>query len=132
MLNRTLGEWNFRTLFVGFDGIFLIMHMLGLEGMPRRIATYPGGFGEEGWGTVNIIITVSSFLIALSVLLFLINVFKSLRSGEIAGDDPWGGNTLEWATTSPPPPDNFETVPYVRSFMPLQDPAGEPVPMPTL
>ena len=120
MLNKTLGEWNFWTLFVGFNGTFLIMHTLGLEGMPRRIATYPGGFGEEGWGAVNTIITISSFLLAFSVLLFLINIVVSRRNGEVAGDDPWGGNTLEWATTSPPPPYNFESVPYVRSFMPLK------------
>src|SRR6266567_2983933 len=74
LLNEKLGEWNFWTLFIGFNGTFLVMHTLGLEGMPRRIATYPGGFGEEGWGTVNVIITISSFLLAFSVLLFLINV----------------------------------------------------------
>src|SRR5437773_1594254 len=100
MLNKTLGEWNFWTLFVGFNGTFLIMHTLGLEGMPRRIATY----ANPAWGTTNMIITFSSFLIAFSVLLFLINVIRSWNGGEIAGDDPWLANTLEWATTSPPPP----------------------------
>jgi heme/copper-type cytochrome/quinol oxidase subunit 1 len=117
LLNRTLGEWNFWTLFVGFNGTFLIMHTLGLEGMPRRIATY----ANPAWATTNTIITVSSFLIAFSVLLFLINVVRSWHGGEIAGNDPWGGNTLEWATTSPPPPYNFERVPPIRSFMPLRD-----------
>src|SRR5205823_1762318 len=100
LLNEKVGEWNFWTLFIGFNGTFLVMHTLGLEGMPRRIATYPGGFGEEGWGTVNVIITISSFLLAFSVLLFLINVVWSNRHGQVAGDDPWEGNTLEWATTS--------------------------------
>jgi cytochrome c oxidase subunit I len=120
MLNNTLGEWTFWTFFVGFNGAFLVMHTLGLEGMPRRIATYPGGFGEEGWGVTNMVITVSSFLIASSVLLLLINLAHSWRRGDAAGDDPWVGNTLEWATTSPPPPYNFEKVPPVRSFMPLR------------
>ncbi|MDE3191234.1 MAG: cytochrome c oxidase subunit I, partial [Acidobacteriota bacterium] len=117
LLNRTLGEWNFWTLFIGFNGTFLIMHTLGLEGMPRRIATY----ANESWAFTNLIITISSFLIAFSVLLFFINIVNSWRNGEIAGNDPWKGNTLEWATTSPPPPYNFERVPPVHSFMPLHD-----------
>ncbi len=121
MLNKVLGEINFWTLFIGFNGTFLIMHTLGLEGMPRRIYTYPGGFGEEDWGITNLVITASSFLLAFSVLIFLINLVRSYRHGEIAGDDPWSGNTLEWATTSPPPPYNFEKVPFVRSFMPLRN-----------
>src|SRR5438445_7434503 len=117
LLNRTLGEWNFWTLFVGFNGTFLIMHTLGLDGMPRRIATY----ANPAWAATNMIITVSSFLIAFSVLLFFINVIRSWYGGEIAGNDPWCANTLEWATTSPPPPYNFAKVPPVRSFMPLRD-----------
>src|SRR5438105_3914823 len=134
LLNKTLGEINFWTLFLGFNGTFLIMHTLGLEGMPRRIYTYPGGFGEEDWGWTNMVITISSFVIAVSVLVFLINLVHSYRNGEVAGDDPWGGNTLEWATTSPPPPYNFESVPFVRSFMPLRnirEEAGLP-PVPTV
>ena len=133
LLNKFLGELNFWTLFIGFNGTFLIMHTLGLEGMPRRIYTYPGGFGEEDWGWTNMVITASSFLLALSVLIFLINLVHSYRRGELAGDDPWGGNTLEWTTASPPPPYNFERVPFVRSFMPLRDireEAGLP-PVPT-
>jgi heme/copper-type cytochrome/quinol oxidase subunit 1 len=93
------------------------MHTLGLEGMPRRIATY----ANPAWAATNMIITVSSFLIAFSVLIFFINIVRSWNHGEIAGNDPWQGNTLEWATTSPPPPYNFERVPPVRSFMPLRD-----------
>jgi cytochrome c oxidase subunit 1 len=128
-LGKTLGEINFWTLFLGFNGTFLIMHTLGLEGMPRRIYTYPGGFGEEDWGWTNMVITISSFVIAFSVLIFLINLVRSYRHGEVAGDDPWGANTLEWATASPPPPYNFERVPTVRSFMPLRnlrEDAGQP------
>src|SRR5256884_4467403 len=117
MLGHKLGEWNFWTLFIGFNGTFLIMHTLGLEGMPRRIATY----ANPAWAATNAIITISSFLIAFSVLLFIINIVSSWRNGEVAGDDPWHANTLEWATTSPPPPYNFERVPPVRSFMPLRD-----------
>jgi cytochrome c oxidase subunit 1 len=122
MLNKTLGEWHFWTVFIGFNATFLVMHTLGLEGMPRRIVTYPGGFGEEGWGTTNTIITVASFLVAISSLILVYNLVISWKRGELAGDDPWeGGNTLEWATSSPPAPYNFERVPPVRSFMPLRD-----------
>jgi heme/copper-type cytochrome/quinol oxidase subunit 1 len=132
MLNRTLGEWHFWTTFIGFNGTFLIMHTLGLEGMPRRIATYT----NVEWATTNLIITISAFLIAFSVLLFLINIVHSWNHGVVADNDPWQANTLEWATTSPPPPYNFEKVPPVRSFMPLRDlreSSGQPaVPVPSL
>ena len=117
LLNRTLGEWHFWLTFIGFNGTFLIMHTLGLEGMPRRIWTY----SNEAWALTNMVITLSSFLIAFAVLVFLINIIHSWNNGEIAGNDPWQGNTLEWATTSPPPPYNFERVPPVRSFMPVRD-----------
>jgi cytochrome c oxidase subunit 1 len=117
MLNRTLGEWHFWTVFIGFNATFLVMHTLGLEGMPRRIVTY----GEASWGPTNLFITLASFLVAISVVIFIYNLVRSWRDGEVAGDDPWGGNTLEWATTSPPPPYNFERIPSVRSFMPLRE-----------
>ncbi len=116
-LNDKLGEWSFWTFFIGFNGTFLVMHTLGLEGMPRRIYTY----SEAGWGPTNTIITAFSFLIALSTFLFILNIVISWRNGEVAGDDPWEGNTLEWATTSPPPPYNFERLPVVRSFMPNRE-----------
>jgi cytochrome c oxidase subunit I len=117
MLNKALGEISFWTFFIGFNGTFLVMHTLGLEGMPRRIYTY----SNPGWAATNTMITIFSFLIALSTLVFIINIVRSWRFGDVAGDDPWEANTLEWATTSPPPPYNFERVPVVRSFMPLRE-----------
>jgi cytochrome c oxidase subunit 1 len=128
LLSERVGNWNFWTLFIGFNGTFLVMHTLGLDGMPRRIATY----ARSDWAATNLVITLSAFLIALSVLIFIINVIWSRKHGLIAGDDPWDGNTLEWATTSPPPPYNFARTPYVRSRMPARDlkaqPTGEPLP----
>ena len=88
------------------------------------IYRYPGGFGEGDWGGIILFVTAMSFLIALSVLLFIINFFWSRKHGEIAGGDPWLANSLEWATTSPPPPYNFERIPEVRSFMPMRDIRG--------
>ena len=116
-LDTRLGNWNFWTLFIGFNGTFLVMHTLGLDGMPRRIATY----ARTDWAGTNLFITSMSFLIAFSVLLFVINVIYSGRHGLLADGDPWDGNTLEWATTSPPPPYNFERVPDVRSVTPWRD-----------
>jgi cytochrome c oxidase subunit 1 len=128
LLSERVGNWNFWTLFIGFNGTFLVMHTLGLDGMPRRIATY----ARSDWAATNLVITLSAFLIALSVLIFIVNVIWSRKHGLIAGDDPWDGNTLEWATTSPPPPYNFARTPYVRSRMPARDlkaqPTGEPLP----
>jgi cytochrome c oxidase subunit I len=117
MLDRTLGEWHFWTVFIGFNATFLVMHTLGLGGMPRRIVTY----GEASWGPTILFITLASFLVAISGTDLHLQPGEELANGEIAGDDPWGGNTLEWATTSPPPPYNFERIPSVRSFMPLRE-----------
>ncbi len=117
-LNETLGKIQFVIMFVGFNLTFFPMHILGLEGMPRRIANYAP---DTGWSDLNLLATIGGFTIAASMIPFLWNVFTTLRSGELAGDDPWEGNTLEWATTSPPPPYNFDRLPEIRSERPVFD-----------
>jgi cytochrome c oxidase subunit I+III len=116
MLDERLGRWNFWTMFVGFNLGFFPMHLLGLVGMPRRIYTYPAGLG---WDGMNLVVTAGAVLFAVGVLLLLINVAVSLRRGRIAGDNPWAAPTLEWATSSPPPPYNFAVIPSVASRHPL-------------
>ena len=118
MLSETLGRWNFWLLVVGFNLTFVTLHFAGILGMPRRIYTYPA---DRGWELVNLVATLGVPLQAAAVLLFLVNVVISLRQGKPAGDDPWDAWTLEWTTTSPPPPYNFETPPEVRSRRPLWD-----------
>jgi heme/copper-type cytochrome/quinol oxidase subunit 1 len=86
--------------------------------MPRRIADYSS---TAGWNQLNLVATIGGFTIAASMVLFLWNVFMSLRSGQVAGEDPWEGNTLEWATTSPPPAYNFDHLPEIRSERPVFD-----------
>jgi cytochrome c oxidase subunit 1 len=118
MLDEGLGKAQWVLMFVGFNLTFFPMHQLGLAGMPRRIADYAS---NAGWNELNLAATIGGFLIAASMLPFLWNVFISLRNGRIAGDDPWEANTLEWATTSPPPPYNFDHLPEIRSERPLFD-----------
>jgi cytochrome c oxidase subunit 1 len=118
MLSEGLGKIQFVLMFIGFNLTFFPMHMLGLEGMPRRIADYSS---TAGWTQWNVLATIGGFTIAASTALFLWNVFISLRNGKVAGDDPWEGNTLEWATTSPPPPYNFDRLPLIRSERPVFD-----------
>jgi cytochrome c oxidase subunit 1 len=118
MLDEGLGKVQWVLMFIGFNLTFFPMHQLGLDGMPRRIADYAS---DMGWNDLNLAATIGGFLIAASVLPFLWNVFISLRSGRIAGDDPWEANTLEWATSSPPPPYNFDHLPEIRSERPLFD-----------
>ena len=118
MLNEGLGKVQFVLMFVGFNLTFFPMHQLGLAGMPRRIADYAS---VAGWNDLNLAATIGGFTIALSMLPLLWNIFVSLRSGAPAGDDPWEGNTLEWATSSPPPPYNFDRLPEIRSERPVFD-----------
>jgi heme/copper-type cytochrome/quinol oxidase subunit 1 len=116
MLDERLGRWNFWISFVGFNLAFLPMHLTGLLGMPRRVYTYHEGMG---WDTLNMITSVGSFVFAVGVLLLFVNVWRSLKASAPAGDNPWDGPTLEWATSSPPPPYNFAVLPTVASRHPL-------------
>jgi len=118
LLSEKWGRWNFWLTFIGFNLTFFIQHILGLAGMPRRVYTYPD---LPWWGAMNMISTIGALVLGISVLVFLANWMLSLRHGQIAGDNPWDAWTLEWATTSPPPVDNFEWVPPVRSRRPLWD-----------
>jgi cytochrome c oxidase subunit I len=117
-LNERLGKWHFWLHFIGFNLAFFPMHSLGILGMPRRIADYPA---DAGWTFLNSLETVGAFIIAISIFPFLINVIATLINGERVGDDPWEANTLEWATSSPPPPHNFDKLPPIRSERPVFD-----------
>lgn len=118
LLDERLGQLHFWLTVIGFNLTFFPMHWLGLQGMPRRVYTYPD---LPGWGLWNLLETVGAFILAASVLVFLWNVYVSLRRGALAGDNPWDAWTLEWATTSPPPAYNFATLPPIRSARPLWD-----------
>ena len=118
MLNRKLGLLHFWLFLIGFHLTFDTMHIPGLLGMPRRIYTYDTG---RGWDTLNLISTLGVVVQAAGIFCFVLNLVLSLRKGKPAGNDPWDAWTLEWATTSPPPEYNFETLPEVRSRRPLWD-----------
>ncbi|MFL5767081.1 MAG: cytochrome c oxidase subunit I [Actinomycetota bacterium] len=117
-LSERLGQLCFWLVFVGFNLTFFPMHISGLEGMPRRIYTYQPGLG---WDIPNLLSTIGSFLLALGILAFIVNFFSSERRAIPAVADPWGGNTLEWSVSSPPPAYNFARIPTVRSRDPLWD-----------
>ena len=112
MLSEKLGKFHFWTWFLGFNLTFAPMHILGLQGMPRRIYTYDDGMG---WNVWNMVETVGAFIIVVSVLIFLANVAISRKRGEEAVADPWDGRTLEWSIPSPPPEHNFDEVPVVEA-----------------
>jgi len=116
LMNEKLGKWAFWLMFIGFNVGFFPMHILGLAGMPRRIYTYADGLG---WGPLNLIVTLGSYLFAIGVLLFFVNVFVSLKRGKVAGNNPWDAASLEWSTSSPPPVYNFAVIPTVASRYPL-------------
>src|SRR5271154_3420456 len=118
MLDERLGKTSFWLMFVGFLATFLIQHVMGLDGMPRRVYEYDN---VGNLALYNLISTVGSFVLAAGVIATIVNIARSLKVGAIAGPDPWKANTLEWFTTSPPPANNFDVIPLVRSAEPMKD-----------
>jgi cytochrome c oxidase subunit 1 len=116
MLDEKFGKIHFWLMMLGMNVTFFIQHNLGIDGMPRRIYTYPSGVG---WDTNNLISSIGAFMIAASMLVFVYNVASSLRYGAKAGNDPWDGRTLEWTIPSPPPHYNFAVIPTVRARDPF-------------
>jgi cytochrome c oxidase subunit I+III len=125
MLDERLGKLNFWLMFIGFNLTFFPMHILGLKGMPRRVYTYPA---IAGWAEMNLLGTIGGVILTLGVLVFIVNYFVSRRRGAVAGANPWDASTLEWATTSPPPPYNFLNPPTVAGRDTLwKQPPDQPV-----
>jgi cytochrome c oxidase subunit I len=118
MLDERLGKLSFHLMFWGFLATFLIQHVMGLDGMPRRVYEYDN---VGHLALYNQISTVGSFILASGVLVTIVNAVRSLKHGAIAGPDPWKANTLEWFTSSPPPVNNFDIIPVVRSVEPMKD-----------
>jgi heme/copper-type cytochrome/quinol oxidase subunit 1 len=125
LLSERIGQVVFGLMFVGFHLTFFPMHVLGLHGMPRRIYTYPAALG---WGSLNLLASLGAVLMAGAVIVFLVNVARTLRVGDYATDNPWDASTLEWATSSPPPNSNFPLSPTVAGRDPLwQNPSDQPI-----
>jgi cytochrome c oxidase subunit 1 len=118
MLRESLGKLHFWGLFIGFWVAFMPQYVLGLDGMPRRVAAY---LPSNGWTTLNVISTVGAFIIGASFLFFLANLWVSWRDPIPAGDNPWDGHALEWFTSSPPPHHNYSQLPPIRSERPTWD-----------
>jgi len=116
MLDEKIGKWHFWITFFAFNATFFPMHFLGLAGMPRRQYTYAE---STGYGTWSAVVSAGAFLLGISFLIFIYNIFKSLRHGEKASANPWDAPTLEWSIPSPPPVYNFATVPTIHHRDPL-------------
>ena len=133
LMNEKMGKLHFWLMLIGFNATFFPMHLLGLMGQPRRTYTYPANMG---WGGYNMTETIGSFLIAISMLVFMFNWVKSKRNGTVSGADPWDARTLEWSIPSPPPEHNFDEIPNVKARDDFwhrkyaEDPAGRPLPVP--
>jgi len=117
-LDERLGVLSFVLLYIGFNLTFFPQHDLGLRGMPRRIETYDS---HLGWNFLNLLSSIGAYIAGLGVAVSVVNFFVSFRKGELAGDNPWDGQTLEWACSSPPPDHNFEVLPPIRSERPVWD-----------
>jgi cytochrome c oxidase subunit I len=118
LLSEGMGKVSFWLMLVGFHVTFLIQHSMGLDGMPRRIYEYPDTGSLATW---NLISTIGSYILGIGIVVTAWNCVRSLKKGVLAGPDPWKGNTLEWFTQSPPPVNNFDSVPRVRSVEPMKD-----------
>lgn len=116
MMSESLGRSSFWLIFIGFNATFFPMHILGLQGMPRRIYTYQP---DLPWHGLNLFVSLSAIFLTIGFLLFFVNAISSLRGGVTASDNPWDAPTLEWATTSPPPSYNFALIPVVGGLHPV-------------
>ncbi len=118
LLDEGLGKLHFWLMTIGFNLTFFPMHFAGMFGMPRRVYTYSSGYGFDGY---NLLSSIGSFVIAISMLVMIWNWYRTMRQGKIAGDDPWDAQTLEWSISSPPPAHNFARIPVVASRRPFWD-----------